>query len=58
MTPAERVAAIEAEATGSDLNSWEKFNFLPSIKRCYSLKPNQERTLKEIEDRIFGSDDD
>lgn len=58
MTPAERVARIEAEATGQDLNSWEKHQFLPSIKSRTILTDRQEEVLREIEAKIFGEDDD
>lgn len=37
MTPAKRVERILAEAVGSDLSSWEKFEFLPSVKQRTSL---------------------
>ena len=58
MTPAQRVARILAEAVGSDLSSWEKFEFLPSIKQRATLTEKQEKVLDGIEERIFGSDDD
>ena len=53
-TPAQRVAAIMAEAVGSDLSSWEKFDFLPSIKQRTKLSERQEQTLKGIESKLFG----
>lgn len=58
MTPAQRVARILADAVGSDLSSWEKFEFLPSIKQRAVLTEKQEKVLAGIEGRIFGSDDD
>jgi hypothetical protein len=58
MTPAERVAKIEANAVGSDLNSWEKHSFLPSIKQRASLTEKQETVLKQIENKLFGDNDD
>jgi hypothetical protein len=58
MTPAQRVQAIMDEAVGSDLNSWEKFEFLPSIKTRQVLTVNQEKTLRQIERKIFGEDEE
>jgi hypothetical protein len=54
MTPAERVDRIMAEAVGSDLSSWEKFNFLPDIKLLIVLTLKQDEVLRRIEKRIFG----
>jgi hypothetical protein len=53
MTPAERVDRIIAEAVGSDLSSWEKFNFLPDMKLLIVLTPKQDEVLYRIERRIF-----
>lgn len=53
MTPAQRVQKIMDEAVGSDLSSWEKFEFLPSIKARTSLSDKQEKVLRGIENRIF-----
>jgi hypothetical protein len=58
MTPAKRVERILAECIGSDLSSWEKHSFLPSIKQRATLTEKQEKVLAGIEGRIFGSDDD
>jgi len=58
MTPAQRVERILAETIGSDLSSWEKFEFLPSIKQRTSLTPKQESCLRGIEQRVFGEDDE
>ena len=58
MTPAQRVARILAEATGRDLSSWEKNEFMPSVKARSSLSDKQEKVLDGIERRIFGSGDD
>ncbi len=38
MTPAARVKAIFDEAIGSDLSSWEKFEFLPNIRGFIILR--------------------
>ena len=53
MTPAQRVQRILDEAVGSDLSSWEKFEFLTSIKGRASLSEKQEKVLLGIEQRIF-----
>lgn len=58
MTPAERVARIKAETVGSDLSSWEKFEFLPSIEKRQALTEKQEKALRGIEQRVFGDDDE
>ncbi len=58
MTPAQRVAKILAEAVGSDLSSWEKFEFLPSIKQRATLTEKQEKVLAGIERRVLGGNDD
>lgn len=57
-TPARRVARIMEEAVGSDLSSWEKHQFLPSIKRQSLLTEKQEKILAGIEKRLFGTEDD
>lgn len=58
MSPAERVALIEAEAVGSDLSSWERFEFLPSIKQRHRLSDKQEAVLRRIEQKVFGESND
>mgnify|MGYP003385075539 CR=1 FL=1 len=58
MTPAQRVKRILDETVGSDLSSWEKFEFLPSIKARSSLSDKQEKCLRDIENRIFEEDDE
>lgn len=52
-TPAQRVERILAEAVGSDLSSWEKHQFLPSIRQRHTLSVKQEAKLAEIEGRVF-----
>ncbi len=49
----ERVKAILDEATGQDLNSWEK-NFLGSLKDRgnTTVSEKQEACLKKIEDKL------
>lgn len=46
------------EAVGSDLSSWEKFEFLPSIKERSSLSEKQEKVLHGIEQRIFEEEEE
>lgn len=58
MTPAERVQRILSEAVGSDLSSWEKHEFLPSIKQRSELSEKQEACLRRIEIKLFGGSDD
>ena len=53
MTPAERVKRITDEAVGRDLNSWERFEFLPSVKQRAVLTDKQEKILAQIENRLF-----
>ncbi len=56
MSPYERVDRILAAAriVGSDLTSWEKFEFLPNLRFRSSLTEKQEKILREIELRILG----
>lgn len=58
MTPSQRVARIESEAVGRDLNSWEKHNFLPSIKQRATLSEKHEKELAQIEQRLFEDEDE
>lgn len=58
MTPKQRVERILSAAVGSDLSSWEKFEFLPSIKQRATLTEKQEKVLAGIEQRVLGGDDD
>lgn len=58
MTPSQRVDKILAECVGSDLSSWERFEFFPSIKQRATLTEKQEKVLAGIEARMFGDGDD
>lgn len=58
MTPAQRVDRILAESVGSDLSSWEKHEFLPSVRQCAALSEKQEKVLASIEARVIDGDDD
>jgi len=55
MTPNERVKRILDEAVGSDLNSWEKFEFLPSIKDRLQLSVKQNTILCQIERKVLDN---
>lgn len=57
MTPSQRVQKIMDEVVGSDLSSWEKFEFLPSIKQRATLTEKQEKVLHGIEKRIFEEEE-
>jgi len=56
--PSERVKRIFDETVGSDLSSWEKFEFLPSIKNRRALSDPQERILAGIEKRVLEEDEE
>lgn len=58
MTPAQRAQKIMDEAVGSDLSSWEKFEFMPSIKERSCLSEKQEKVLRGIERRIFEDEEE
>lgn len=58
MTPTQRVQRILDEATGRDLSSWERFDFLPSIRQRSTLTEKQEKVLAGIERRLFGESGD
>lgn len=55
--PRARVRRIVNECVGSDLSSWEKHEFLPSIANRRTLTDRQEKILAGIERRVFGGDD-
>jgi len=46
------------EAVGSDLSSFEKFDFLPNIAKWPRLTDKQEAVLRGIEKRIFDEGDE
>ena len=56
--PRARVRRILDECVGSDLSSWEKNEFLPSVANRFVLTEKQEKCLAGIEARVFGGDDD
>jgi len=47
-----RVDRILAEAVGSDLTSWERHQFLPSVAHQFDITEAQERVLSGIERRL------
>lgn len=55
--PRARVRRIVNECVGSDLSSWEKHKFLPSISNRFVVTTDQEKVLADIERRLFGADD-
>lgn len=57
-SPSMRVTRILEEAVGSDLSSWEKFEFLPQVKNQRYLSDRQEEILAKIEARVFDLEDD
>lgn len=56
--PRARVRRILEECVGSDLSSFEKHEFLPSIANRFTLTGPQDACLAKIEARVFGGDDD
>lgn len=56
-SPQERVQRILDECVGSDLNSWEKNEFLPSIAGLSFLTERREKALRWIEKRVFGEEE-
>lgn len=58
MTPAERVTRITQEAVGSDLSSWERHQFLPSVRNQSNLSAKQETIMRQIEKKLGLSGDE
>lgn len=56
--PRDRVRKILDECVGSDLSSWEKNEFLPSVANRFILTEKQEKCLAGIEARVFGGGDE
>ena len=56
--PRARVRRIVEECVGSDLSSWEKNEFLPSVANRFTLTEKQEKVLAGIEKRVLGGGDD
>lgn len=55
--PRARVRRILDECVGSDLSSWEKNEFLPSVANRFVLTEKQEKCLAAIEARVFGEEE-
>lgn len=53
-----RIDKVLAEAVGRDLSSWERNEFLPSIRQRSFLTPRQEESLARIERRVYDTTDD
>lgn len=53
-----RIDKVLADAVGRDLSSWERNEFLPSIRKCSYLTPRQEDALAKIERRVYETTDD
>lgn len=53
MSPAERVKRILDEAVGRDLSSWERYEFLVSVRNQTRLSDKQEKIIVGIERRLF-----
>lgn len=51
--PRARIRRILDECVGSDLSSWEKNEFLPSVANRFVLTEKQEKVLAGIEARVF-----
>lgn len=49
---------IEGVASTYGVTSWEKNEFLPSIRTASVLTEKRERVLREIEEKVFGEDYD
>lgn len=56
--PRARTRRLVGECVGSDLSSWEKNEFLPSIANRFVLTPNMEKVLAGIEARVFGESEE
>ena len=53
-----RVNQLLDDAVGRDLSSWERNEFLPSLRKFWSLTPRQEGLLAAIERRVYETTDD
>lgn len=54
--PRARIRRLMDECVGSDLSSWEKNEFFPSIINRFVLTVNQDKCLLGIERRVFGEE--
>lgn len=53
-----RIDKVLADAVGRDLSSWERNEFLPSLRKFWTLSAKQEKILAEIERRVYETTDD
>ncbi len=53
-----RVDLVLADAVGRDLSSWERHEFLPSLRNFVALSAKQEEMLAKIEYRVYDTQDD
>ena len=53
-----RIDDLLEAAVGRDLSSWERNDFLPSLRNFWSLSDKQEAILAKIEHRVYETLDD
>ncbi len=53
-----RVDKLLADAVGRDLSSWERNEFLPSLRNFWTLSAKQEKILADLERRVYDGEDD
>jgi|694.fasta_scaffold00571_53 hypothetical protein len=53
-----RIDKLLAEAVGRDLSSWERNEFLPSLRNFWTLSAKQEKILADLERRVYDGEDD
>ena len=53
-----RIDKLLAEAVGRDLSSWERNEFLPSLRNFCTLSAKQEKILADLERRVYDCEDD
>lgn len=53
-----RVDRLLTDAVGRDLSSWERNEFLPSLRKFWTLSAKQESLLAKLEHRVYETTDD
>ena len=53
-----RIDKLLADAVGRDLSSWERNDFLPSLRNFWTLSAKQEKILADLERRVYDGEDD
>ena len=53
-----RIDKLLADAVGRDLSSWERNEFLPSLRNFWTLSAKQEKILADLERRVYDGEDD